>query len=66
MLPMTTWKRDGYKVRLHKTDHPPVHVHVYKDGCEVAKFDLESQSFMSGDARHFGRVRKVLKDLGLI
>lgn len=31
-------------------DHPPRHVHVYKDGELVVKWDLENQIAMRGKA----------------
>jgi hypothetical protein len=49
---MPTWKAGGYVIRLYEHDHPPLHVHVFKDSREVARF--------------VGRVRKALKSAGLI
>lgn len=31
----------GYLIRQFDSDHPPLHVHVYRDRRLVAKFDLE-------------------------
>ncbi len=31
-----------------KGDHPPRHVHVYRDGRLVLKFDLEARAAMKG------------------
>ena len=31
-----------------KADHPPRHVHVYKDGTLVVKWDLENAQAMRG------------------
>lgn len=33
-----------------KGDHPPRHVHVYKDGRLVVKFDLEARVPIKGSA----------------
>ena len=63
---MATWKALGYVIRMYDTDHPPMHVHVFKDTREVARYDLENGEFMDGDPRHFGRIRKALRQAGLI
>jgi hypothetical protein len=51
---------------MYDTDHPPRHVHVFKDAREVARYDLENGEFMDGDPRHFGRIKKALRQAGLI
>ena len=33
-----------------KGDHPPRHVHVYRDGKLVVKWDLDNQKAMKGTA----------------
>jgi len=64
---MPTWKAGGYVIRLYLHDHPPVHVHVFKDSREVARFDLERNQFMSGsEPRHEGRILAALRQVGLI
>jgi hypothetical protein len=64
---VTDWKRGGYVIRWYQQDHPPRHVHVFKDGALVARFDLEHETFMPGsDRRHFGRIKKALQEEGLI
>jgi hypothetical protein len=42
----------AWRVRFHhlKCDHPPRHVHVYRDGKLVVKWDLENQKPMKGAA----------------
>lgn len=42
-------RRGGYIFVTWIGDHPPRHVHVYKDGEEIAKFDLENWQLMSGN-----------------
>jgi len=42
-------------------DHPPRHVHVYKDGKLVVKWDLESHVAMKGQAN--SRVLKLIAKL---
>jgi hypothetical protein len=50
-----------------KGDHSPHHVHVYKDGVFVVKWDLEHWRAMKGEASE--RVQQLvreLKDEGLL
>ena len=64
---MPEWKRGGYVIRLYLDDHPPPHVHVFKDGALVGRYDLQNHRFMPGSQpRHFGRVTKALRDAGVI
>ena len=52
---------------MYQKDHLPFHVHVFKDGREVARYDLEHGRLMAGsDARHQGRIERALRRLGLI
>jgi len=43
-------KRGGFTFVWWKGDHSPRHVHVYRDGSLVVKWDLESQKPMTGEA----------------
>jgi hypothetical protein len=43
-------RRGGYVFITWKGDHPPRHVHVYRDGRLVVKWDLDNQMPMKGDA----------------
>ncbi len=47
--------RGGYAFVTWKGDHTPRHVHVYRDGKLVVKWDLENKKPMKGKAS-----RKVL------
>ena len=40
------------RIRLHHVegDHPPRHVHVYRDGKLIVKWDLDNQKPMKGAA----------------
>ena len=49
-------RRGGYIFLAWKGDHPPRHVHVYRKGKLVVKWDLENRKPMKGAAS-----RKVLK-----
>ena len=52
---------------MYENDHDPPHVHVFKDGKPIGRFDLVTQSFLPGsDESHLGRVRRALKKTGLI
>lgn len=41
-------RRGGYIFVTWVGDHPPRHVHVYRDGTLVLKWDLEADRAMSG------------------
>ncbi len=54
-------RRGGYIFITWAGDHPPRHVHVYRDGTLVVKWDLESQLPMRGEAS--GRIRSLIDEL---
>jgi len=43
-------RRRGYVFVTWKGDHPPRHVHVYRDGKLVVKWDLDNWKPMKGEA----------------
>ncbi len=43
-------RRGGYIFISWKSDHPPRHVHVYRDGRLVVKWDLDNGTAMQGSA----------------
>jgi len=43
-------RRGGYIFLARKSDHPPRHVHVYREGRLVVKWDLENRMAMKGHA----------------
>jgi hypothetical protein len=43
-------RRAGYVFVTWKGDHTPRHVHVYRDGKFIVKWDLENQKPMKGEA----------------
>ena len=45
-------RRGGYVFIYWAGDHPPRHVHVYRDGSLVVKWDLEGWRAMRGRANH--------------
>ena len=44
-----------------KGDHPPRHVHVYRDGTLIVKWDLDNKKAMKGTATR--RVLKLIVEL---
>ena len=45
---MTKVRRGGYIFLCWKGDHSPRHVHVYRDGKLILKWDLENRKAMAG------------------
>jgi hypothetical protein len=43
-------RRGGYVFVTWKGDHSPRHVHVYRDGKFIVKWDLENKKAMKGEA----------------
>lgn len=56
---MTKIRRGGYIFLAWKGDHTPRHVHVYREGRLVVKWDLENRKSMKGEPS-----RRVLKLIG--
>jgi hypothetical protein len=54
-------KRGGYVFLSWEGDHSPRHVHVYKDGTLIVKWDLENSHAMAGSANR--RVRELIREL---
>ena len=52
---MTRVRRGGYIFVTWAGDHSPRHVHVYRDGQLIVKWDLENRKPMKGAA-----TRKIL------
>lgn len=46
---MSKVRRGGYVFLTWKSDHTPRHVHVYRDGKLVLKWDLDNQTPMAGN-----------------
>ena len=55
-------RRGGSVFLSWKGDHSPRHVHVYRDGQLVVKWDLENGKAMMGKATR--RIRALIEDLG--
>ena len=58
---MARIRRGGYIFITWAGDHPPRHVHVYRDGVLVVKWDLENQLPMRGEPSQ--RVRSLIEEL---
>lgn len=54
-------RRGGYIFLTWKGDHSPRHVHVYRDGKFVLKWDLENRKPMGGGGSQ--KVIKLLSEL---
>jgi hypothetical protein len=55
-------KRGGYVFETYSGDHPPYHVHIYKDDRFVGRFDIENQRPMDGGLP--AQVLRYLEELG--
>ncbi len=54
-------RRGGFVFVTWKGDHPPRHVHVYRDGRLVVKWNLEDQTAMKGTATD--RILRIIAEL---
>ena len=54
-------RRGGYIFVSWKSDHPPRHVHVYRDGKLVVKWDLDNKLATKGKASR--RVLELIAEL---
>jgi len=60
-------RRGGYVFITWKGDHSPRHVHVYRDGRLVVKWDLDDRKPMKGnDSRRVVALIEDLESEGLI
>ena len=58
---MARIRRGGYTFVTWKGDHSPRHVHVYRDGKLIVKWDLENRQPMTGRATR--RVLSLIREL---
>jgi len=58
---MSKIRRGNYIFVTWIPDHPPRHVHVYKDGKLAVKWDLENRVAMKGHATR--RILKLIAEL---
>jgi hypothetical protein len=58
---MSRIRRGGYIFITWSGDHAPRHVHVYRDGSFVVKWDLENRTEMRGRATR--RILRLIDEL---
>lgn len=58
---MAKIRRGGYVFLTWKSDHPPRHVHVYRQGKLLVKWDLDNKKPMKGKASR--RVLRLIREL---
>lgn len=58
---MGRWKRGGYLFEWWIGDHPPKHVHVYKNGKEVAKVEVPNFRILKGNMNK--SLKKIMGEL---
>jgi len=54
-------RRGGFIFVTWKGDHPPRHVHVYRDGRLIVKWNLEDHVAMKGEATD--RILRLITEL---
>ena len=54
-------RRGGYVFMSWTSDHPPRHVHVYREGKLIVKWDLDNDKAMKGAAS--AAVRRLIRAL---
>ncbi len=54
-------KRGGYVFITWKGEHDPRHVHVFEDGKEILKWNLEDSVAMKGKAS--SKIEKLIEEL---
>jgi hypothetical protein len=59
---MVRIRRGGYVFQTWSGDHRPRHVHVYRDGRKVLRWDLEMGHPMGG-RQASARIRKLIESL---
>lgn len=58
---MARIRRGGFIFITWTGDHSPRHVHVYRDGALVVKWDLENETEMRGQATR--RILRLIEEL---
>lgn len=58
---MVKIRRGNYIFLTWVGDHPPRHVHVYRDGKLIVKWDLDNEREMVGEANT--RIRELIAQL---
>ena len=58
---MARIRRGGFIFLTWKGDHPPRHVHVYRDSTLILKWDLDNKTAMKGAAT--GQILALIAEL---
>ena len=58
---MTRIRRGGYIFLTWVGDHPPRHVHVYRDGELIVKWDMDNWKAMKGETTR--RILQLIREL---
>ena len=58
---MVKIRRGGYVFISWAGDHDPKHVHVFKEGKEIVKWNLEAQVAIEGKATN--KIKKLIAEL---
>ncbi len=58
---MGKFRRGGYVFFTWKGDHGPRHVHVYRNGALVVKWDLDNRVAMKGEVSE--RIMRLIRQL---
>jgi hypothetical protein len=61
LISVGKYRRGRYIFITWKGDHPPRHVHVYRDGRLIVKWDLDHQKPMKGSATR--RILELIAEL---
>lgn len=54
-------KREGYIIEWWMGDHDPKHVHIYKNGKEIAKVVVPDMRILTGNLNR--KLRKIIEEL---
>jgi len=59
---MPRWKVGGFLIVRYGHDHPPEHVHVWKDSEFIGKYDLENRRWIEGPYHAAAQARKAIEE----
>lgn len=59
---MPLWKILGCTIVLRAADHPPLHLHVYRDGVPIGRYDVENRRWMEGPCHAPDQAEKAIRE----
>lgn len=59
---MAEWRVRGFRIVRYATDHPPRHVHVWRDDRFVGKYDLEHEVWLEGPYHGGSQARRAIEE----